>query len=84
MKIAVDVMGGDNAPKAIIEGSIEAVLEYGIEIFLVGLKNEIKNFSGANFENSKVHIIEANEIINNDESPVNAVKRKKILLWLWV
>lgn len=77
MKIAVDVMGGDNAPKAIIEGSIEAVLEYGIEIFLVGLKNEIKNFSGANFENSKVHIIEANEIINNDESPVNAVKRKK-------
>ena len=42
MKIAVDAMGGDNAPKAVVEGCIEAVLEYGVEVYLVGLKQEIE------------------------------------------
>ncbi len=77
MKIAIDVMGGDNAPKAIIEGSIEAVLEYGVEIYLVGLEKEIVKVLGNDAKNSKIHIVQASEIIENDDNPVMAIKRKK-------
>lgn len=78
MRIAVDVMGGDNAPRAIIEGSVTAVREYGAELYLVGLKNEIvKYLSEEDKKNPKINIVEASEIINVDEAPVNAIKRKK-------
>lgn len=78
MKIAVDAMGGDNAPKAVVEGCKEAVLEYGVEVFLVGLRHEIEKYMGKdNIESQKIHIVEANEIITNEESPVNAIKHKK-------
>ena len=78
MRIAIDVMGGDNAPRAIIEGSILALKEYGVELYLVGLKDEIlKSLSDEEKNNPKVNIIEASEIINVDEAPVNAIKHKK-------
>ena len=78
MRIAIDVMGGDNAPRAIIDGSILALKEYGAELYLVGLKNEIvKYLSEEDKQNPKVNIVEASEIINVDESPVNAIKHKK-------
>ncbi len=77
MKIAVDVMGGDNAPKAIIEGCIEAVKEYDIDIYLVGLKMDIDKNLGPHINNTKIHIIEAREVITNDDAPVNAIRRKK-------
>lgn len=76
MKIAVDVMGGDNAPKAIIEGCIEAVKEYDIDIYLVGLKMDIDKNLGPHISNTKIHIIEAREVITNDDAPVNAIRRK--------
>jgi len=78
MKIAVDVMGGDNAPRAIIEGSIRALEEYGAELYFVGLKDEILKYLDEEKKNNpKVRIVEASEIINVDETPVNAIKRKK-------
>jgi glycerol-3-phosphate acyltransferase PlsX len=78
MKIAVDVMGGDNAPRAIIDGSILALREYGAELYFVGLKDEISKYlSEEELNNPKVNIVEASEIINVDEAPVNAIKRKK-------
>lgn len=78
MRIAIDAMGGDNAPRAIIDGSIQALLEYGVELYLVGLKDEINKYLGEEYRsNSKVNIIEATEIINFDEAPVNAIKHKK-------
>ena len=36
MKIALDVMGGDNAPKSNIDGAIEAIKELNVEIILLG------------------------------------------------
>lgn len=78
MRIAVDVMGGDNAPRAIIEGSVQALQEYGIELYFVGLKDEILKYLGEEFTgNPKVNIIEASEIINVNEAPVSAIKQKK-------
>lgn len=78
MRIAVDAMGGDNAPRAIIEGSVMALKEYGVELYLVGLKDEIlKYLSEEDRNNPKLKIVEALEIINSDEAPVNAIKHKK-------
>ena len=36
MKIAVDAMGGDYAPQAVVDGAVQAAREYGVEIILVG------------------------------------------------
>lgn len=78
MKIAIDVMGGDNAPRAIVDGSMQALREYGVELYLVGLKNEIEKYLGEEeLKNPKIMIVEASEIINVDEAPVNAIKHKK-------
>lgn len=77
MRIAVDVMGGDNAPQAIIEGCIEAIKEYDIDMYLVGLKEDVEENLGSNIGNPKIHIVEAQEIIKNDDAPVNAIRRKK-------
>jgi predicted nucleotidyltransferase len=78
MRIAIDVMGGDNAPGAIIDGSVMAMKEYGAELYLVGLKEEILKYLGEEYKkHQKVKIIEASEIINVDEAPVSAIKSKK-------
>ena len=42
MKIAIDAMGGDNAPEAVVRGSIQARDEYNLDIILSGKENEIK------------------------------------------
>ena len=78
MRIAVDAMGGDNAPKVIVEGCIEAVLEYDIEVFLIGSKLKIQKYLKSDTAKSnKIHIIESTEVISNEGPPVNAIKRKK-------
>ena len=45
MKIIVDMMGGDNAPLAVLEGTAQAVKEYGVQVLGVG--NEAKDRCGA-------------------------------------
>lgn len=78
MRIAVDAMGGDNAPKAIIEGSVLAFKQYGIEPYFVGLKDEIlKYLNEEDKRNPNINIVEASEVIDVDEAPVNAIRRKK-------
>lgn len=78
MRIAIDVMGGDNAPRATVEGSILALKEYGAELFLVGMKDEIlKYLSEEDKKDPRINIVEASEIINVDEAPVSAIKHKK-------
>ncbi|HXY62075.1 MAG TPA: phosphate acyltransferase, partial [Nitrospirota bacterium] len=42
MKIAVDAMGGDNAPHAIVSGAVEAAKESGVDIILVGIEEIIR------------------------------------------
>lgn len=78
MKIAVDGMGGDHAPKEIVKGCIEAANESDVEIHIVG--NEeilLKELKDNKYNNSKIKIIHASEVITNEDKPVLAVKRKK-------
>lgn len=78
MKIALDVMGGDNAPLEIVKGAIEAVKEYSIDIYLIGKDEEInKILVSEEFKSEKLHIVNATEVISNEDSPTVAIRSKK-------
>lgn len=79
MKIAIDGMGGDNAPKAVIEGVIKALEEYkGIEYYITGQKEQIEEeLKNYNYDKTLVNVIDAREIISPNEHPVMALKKKK-------
>ncbi|MGG7143775.1 phosphate acyltransferase PlsX [Clostridium nigeriense] len=79
MRIAIDGMGGDNAPKAVVEGVIKALHEYqGIEYFITGpkeqIEEELKNYT---YDKSLINIVDAREVISPNEHPVMALKKKK-------
>ena len=77
MKIAIDAMGGDNAPSAVIEGALAAHREEGVESILVGAPAQIEaelerlGAPGGLFE-----IREASQVIAMGESPTRSVKSK--------
>ncbi len=74
MRIAVDAMGGDNAPKAIVEGVMLAKKDFPeIEFLLYGKENEIKKYMT---DDKNVTIIHTDEKINSDDEPVKAIRRK--------
>lgn len=79
VRVAVDAMGGDNAPSQIIKGTVEAVNDRkDIKVFLVGKEDIIQaDLSNYNYDKSQIEVINANEIIANDEAPVLAIRRKK-------
>ncbi|MGX7245086.1 phosphate acyltransferase PlsX [Enterococcus quebecensis] len=75
MKIAVDAMGGDHAPQAIVEGVMLAKQDFPeIEFLLYGKENEIKKYVT---DETNITIIHTDEKINSDDEPVKAIRRKK-------
>ena len=78
MKIVIDAMGGDNAPQATVEGAVQAINEYGIDIILTGDKEQIeKELESKAYDKNKLEIIHTTQIIENEDKPVMAVRRKK-------
>ena len=80
MKIALDAMGGDNAPVETIKGAMKALEEIdNLELFLVGQKEVIEEelLKYSNIDRKKIEIIDAREIIVMTDDPVAAVKGKK-------
>ena len=79
MKIAIDGMGGDNAPAAVIEGIIQALEQFkDIEMYITGPEKEInEELSKYNYEKDKINVIDATEVISTNEHPVMAVRKKK-------
>lgn len=79
MKIAIDGMGGDNAPQAVLDGVMQAQKQYPeIHYYITGpeelIKKEIENYD---IDKSKITIVDAKEIITTNEHPVMAVRKKK-------
>jgi phosphate acyltransferase len=75
MKLAIDAMGGDHAPKEIVYGAMKAVEAFNdIHITLVGDENKIKEYL-TNHE--RISIIHTTEVILGTDEPVRAVRRKK-------
>jgi len=78
MKIAVDAMGGDHGILVTVKGSIDAVVEYDVDVILVGREELIKNeLSKYSYDRNKIEIINADEVIHNDDEPARAIRRKK-------
>ncbi|MBR5800372.1 MAG: phosphate acyltransferase PlsX [Lachnospiraceae bacterium] len=79
VKVAVDAMGGDNAPVEIIKGAVAAVNETDhVKVYLVGLEEVIKEqLSGYTYPNEQIEIVNATEVIETAEPPVMAIRKKK-------
>ncbi|MCR5324685.1 MAG: phosphate acyltransferase PlsX [Lachnospiraceae bacterium] len=78
-RVAVDAMGGDNAPFELVKGTVEAVNECSdVKCFLVGDRNSIENeLAKYTYNKEAIEIKEATENISCDEPPVYAIRRKK-------
>ncbi|MBD7910420.1 MULTISPECIES: phosphate acyltransferase PlsX [Clostridium] len=79
MKIAIDGMGGDNAPQAVVDGVVQAIEENSdIEIYITGPKDKIEaELSKFNYPKEKITVIDATEVISPNEHPVMALRKKK-------
>ncbi|MDX1644845.1 MAG: phosphate acyltransferase PlsX, partial [Thermoanaerobaculia bacterium] len=78
MHIAVDAMGGDHAPGAIVEGALAALGESGVRLLLVGdlaaVETELSRHGGGS---ERVEIVEAEEVVGMDEAAVTPIRRKR-------
>lgn len=77
MKLAIDAMGGDHAPKAIVDGVKQFVDRFPneqMELFLVGDAVKLASYG---LTDSRVTIVPASEVITGEDEPVRAVRRKK-------
>lgn len=79
VNIAVDAMGGDYAPDETVKGSVEAVNQRNdIKVYLVGKEAVLKEkLSSYTYDSSQIEVVNAEEVITNDEAPVMAIRRKK-------
>jgi glycerol-3-phosphate acyltransferase PlsX len=78
LKIAVDAMGGDNAPAAVVEGALRATREYSEQVILVGRKSAIEPLlHRAGAAPNEIEIVDAQEVVDMDEAPAQAVRKKK-------
>lgn len=74
-RIAVDAMGGDYAPKAIVEGVNRAIKDFSdIEIQLYGDEAKIREHLTVT---ERVSVVHTNEKIHSDDEPAKAIRRKK-------
>lgn len=79
VNVAVDAMGGDNAPGEIVKGAVEAVnADKRIKVFLVGrepvIREELKKYT---YNAEQLELVHAEEVIETAEPPVMAIRRKK-------
>ncbi len=79
VRVAVDAMGGDNAPGEIIKGAVEALKESDrLKIFLVGKQQIVKDeLSKYTYDADRVEVVNAEEVIEMAEPPVMAIRTKK-------
>ncbi len=80
MRIALDAMGGDNAPEATVDGAVEAVLEADgrFELILVGRQDELERYiSESGLSIGNIEIVHAPDVVSMSESPATAIRRKR-------
>ena len=79
VRVAVDAMGGDNAPFEIVKGSVEAVTEQPkIKVYLVGMKEVVEaELAKYTYDKERLEVVDAREVIETAEPPVMAIRKKK-------
>lgn len=87
MKIALDAMGGDHAPREIVLGAVMAVKDSEVmemakgdlHVVLVGKKEEIEKIlsDAGTYPQSAISVVDAREVVGMAESPAQACKQKR-------
>ena len=81
MHIALDAMGGDSGPEELIAGATLAVKQAGVQITIVGDQDLLQSHLDKTIERagiaSSLNIVHASEVVDMDEHPVDAIRRKK-------
>ena len=79
VRVAVDAMGGDNAPGEIVKGAVQAVqAEKDIKVFLVGRQDAVNaELAKYTYDKEQIEVVHAEEVIETAEPPVNAIRKKK-------
>lgn len=77
MKIGIDAMGGDHAPKEVVAGAIEALGTIDAVMVLFGdsdrIEEELKKYK---YDATKVQVVATTQVIENDDKPVKAIRSK--------
>ncbi len=77
-RVALDAMGGDKAPGEIVLGAVQAAREYGIGVYLVGREDTIRvELTKHDTTGLDLPILHTDEVIEMDDHPATAVRRKK-------
>ncbi len=84
-KVALDAMGGDNAPACNVGGAIQAINECDrLQVYLVGREAEVRTAlsdvnvtGGVSYDSKRIIVVDAPEVIENAEAPVMAIRKKK-------
>ena len=79
VKVALDAMGGDNAPVAIVQGAVDAInVSKDIKVYLVGKEALVREeLAKYNYDANQIEVVDAAEVIEMAESPVMAIRKKK-------
>ncbi len=79
VRVAVDAMGGDNAPFVTVKGAVDAVKESAsLKVFLVGQEDAVNaELAKYEYDKNRIEVVNATEIIEMAEPPVMAIRTKK-------
>lgn len=79
VRVAVDAMGGDNAPAEVVKGAVEAAaMREDIQVLLLGRKAAVEEeLSRYTYPSGRIEVIDAPEVIETAEPPVMAIRKKK-------
>ncbi|NLZ92023.1 MAG: phosphate acyltransferase PlsX, partial [Clostridiales bacterium] len=77
MRIAVDAMGGDNAPVEVVKGCIRALeRDRRLQLIIVGKEESIRDSLGG-YQTERISIVNAAQVISAEDAPVEAIRKKK-------
>ena len=77
MIIAVDAMGGDNAPEVVVQGAFQAAKEWGIDITFVGDRDAIEATLPQGQDRAHIQVHHCDDMVRMDEAPMKAVRSKR-------
>ncbi len=78
MKILLDGMGGDHGPKETVKGAVQASSQIDHTIAILGDQEAIeKELARYDYDRERIQIIHTTEVIENEDTPVKAVRKKK-------
>jgi len=78
IRISLDGMGGDYAPQNIVSGAVQAVSEFDVHVYLVGIKEQLQaELSKHQLPAGRIELVDASEVVAMDEPATSAARKKK-------